>query len=259
MSRLIIIVMSVCCLVLCGPGNVQAQEPLRYVEGNAAFEAGDFVKAAKIYESLIDQGSGSSSLYYNLGNSQFRLGEYGRAILSYERAKLISPRDPDLRANLALTRKTAAVFEKGKFNPWADAALAFLSRNEWSWMAAAAALWIGLVVVSVSVRWGRNVPSRKLLWATVVLSGLILLLSGLVLFLRREEAQQGVVLSKDAVVRLSPFDKAESIGTPGAGSMVTIGVKNADFFFVQVPGTDLQGWMHRKDVERIEHNLSDSL
>jgi len=257
MYRLILKTLFVTCMVLWCAGSVRAEESSKLTEANTAFESGDYARAATIYQDLIDQGGASASLFYNLGNSRFRLGENGKAILSYERAKLLSPRDPDLRANLALARKTATVFDKGRYNPWADAALAFLSRNEWSWMAAAAALWIGLMALSGNVLRGSNLLFRKLRWGSVIFAGLILLLGGLVLFLRRDEAQQGIVIVKDAAVRLSPFEKAESIGTPGAGRRVEIGAENAGFFFVHVPGTDLQGWMHRKEVERIEQASSD--
>ena len=39
-------------------------------------------------------------MYYNLGNSYFRAGEFGRAILNYRKAQPYLPRDPYLKANL---------------------------------------------------------------------------------------------------------------------------------------------------------------
>lgn len=259
MHRLILTSLYGLCLVLWGLGALQAQHSSIFDEGNSAFKAGDFVKAADRYEKMISQGETSFSLFYNLGNSQFRLGENGRAILSYERAKLLSPRDPDLRANLALARKNVAVFDKERFNPWADAALTFLNRNEWSWLTTGAALWIGMVAILSGVLQQCSNSFLKLRFASVIASIMILLLGIIVLRLRREESQQGIVVAKEASVRLSPFDKAESIGAPGEGRKVQIGSKNAEFFFIQVPGTDLQGWMHRTEVERIEPSSLDGL
>jgi hypothetical protein len=39
-------------------------------------------------------------VYYNLANAYFRSGQLGRAILNYERAKALIPRDADLNFNL---------------------------------------------------------------------------------------------------------------------------------------------------------------
>ena len=61
----------------------------------------------------------------------------------------------------------------------------------------------------------------------------------------------GVVLSQNASVRLSPFEKAESLGTPGTGKMVRLGAKSGDFQYVEVPGTHLRGWLSNEDVAAI--------
>jgi hypothetical protein len=60
-----------------------------------------------------------------------------------------------------------------------------------------------------------------------------------------------VVLSADAVVRLSPFEKAESLGTPGAGRIVRLGARSGDFQYIEVPGASLSGWLANKDVAAI--------
>src|SRR5580658_3310664 len=49
---------------------------------------------------------------YNLANSYAEAGKPGLAVLSYERAALLAPGDPDINANLAYVRTTAHVFLK---------------------------------------------------------------------------------------------------------------------------------------------------
>src|SRR4029077_19623718 len=49
-------------------------------------------------------GHESGPVYFNLGNAYFRAGNPGRAILNYERARRLMPRDPDLHANLGFAR-----------------------------------------------------------------------------------------------------------------------------------------------------------
>ncbi len=69
-------------------------------EANRAYQKGDFVKAAGLYQQLCDEGYLNGNLLYNLGNAYFKLGAKGRAILNYERAKRLIPGDADLNANL---------------------------------------------------------------------------------------------------------------------------------------------------------------
>ena len=62
-------------------------------------------RAALRYERLLDEGGiRNGRLYYNLGNAYFRMDDLGRAILSYRRAELYLPGDPDLRQNLESAR-----------------------------------------------------------------------------------------------------------------------------------------------------------
>jgi len=70
-----------------------------FYKANAFYEDGKYDDAIKVYSGLIDQGLESGNLYYNMGNSYFKKGELGKAILNYERAKKLIPGDSDLKAN----------------------------------------------------------------------------------------------------------------------------------------------------------------
>jgi tetratricopeptide (TPR) repeat protein len=66
----------------------------------AAYDQGDFKKSAGIYEELISIGTRNGSVYFNLANSYFRMGEKGKAVAAYLAARSLLPRDPDVKANL---------------------------------------------------------------------------------------------------------------------------------------------------------------
>ena len=88
-------------------GGAMAQEPSgpeMMAVANQRFERGEFAEAAQQYEALIGLGYQDAAVYYNLGNAYMEDGDLGRAILNYLRAEELSPRDPDIMANLALAR-----------------------------------------------------------------------------------------------------------------------------------------------------------
>lgn len=220
-------------------------------EANGKFEAGDFAGAVEAYEAMLAEEGPRAAVFYNLGNSYQRLGKFGPAILAYERARLLTPRDPDLRANLALARKAAAAFEETGINPRLHAVLHFLSRNEWSWLVAGAGLCLGAVVFVLGVV---KPPSRGMRQGALVLAGaagFLIICGALALAMRRGEADLGVVLSDNATVRLSPFQSAEALGTPGSGRMVQLRDESGGFRYVEVPGTALRGWLASEDVEAV--------
>jgi len=223
-------------------------KPLDFDEANRLFKAGDFAAAAQIYQNLIDQSGPSAALFCNLGNSYQRRGDHGLAILAYERGKLLAPRDADLRANLILARKAVSVSNDSEANPAVEAVLTHLSRNEWSWLVVGSALWIGVMAVAFGAGRVISPPLRKCAVGSLIFAGLMGAFGVTALVLRSDEDRRGVVLSKDAGVLLSPFEKADSQGTVGVGRIVMIGKKSGDFFYIGVPGTDLEGWIRAKDV-----------
>ena len=88
-----------------GVALAQAPSPTDLMaEANAQYERGEYADAAQQYEALIDSGYEDAALYYNLGNAYFKNGDLGRAVLNYLRAEELSPRDPDIRANLEFAR-----------------------------------------------------------------------------------------------------------------------------------------------------------
>ena len=248
----------VVCLMVLLFGNpvVRAADSAAFEQANREFAAGHFAAAAAGYEQVLTSDGPRAAAYYNLGNCYQRLGQYGQAILAYERARLLTPRDPDLLANLALARKAAAAFEENGPHPYADAAANYLSRNEWSWLVAGAALFVGGLATVCGMT---GLPRRGLRQAAIIaaLLAVLLMLAGVAaLCYRQDERNRGIVLTEKAEVRLSPFAQAEAIGTPGVGRMVHFrGRSSGGFCYVEVPGTHLHGWMDDRDVAAIEPAL----
>ena len=73
-----------------------------FVSANNFYEKTDFRNAISDYKKIIDSEISNSILYYNIGNSYFKLNELGYARLYYEKAKLLNPNDVDLIYNLEI-------------------------------------------------------------------------------------------------------------------------------------------------------------
>ena len=216
-------------------------------QANEQFKTGDFTAAAASYEKILTAEGPRAEVFYNLGNSYQQLKQYGPAILAYERAVLLTPRDPALLANLALARKAAAISQQSGPYPRLDGVLNYLSRNEWSWLVAGGALFLG----GLAVACGAVKLPRQWVLGFAGFAGICIITGATALYLRRAETRRGVILASDAAVRLSPFEKAESVGTVSVGRIIRLGVKNGNFRYIEVPGTSLSGWLADKDVAAV--------
>ncbi|MCA9407687.1 MAG: tetratricopeptide repeat protein, partial [Candidatus Omnitrophica bacterium] len=70
-----------------------------FVTAEAFYKQGEFAQAASAYEEILTAGGESGAIYYNLGNTYYKMGELGKAMLNYEKARQLIPRDSDLNFN----------------------------------------------------------------------------------------------------------------------------------------------------------------
>lgn len=90
-----------------------------FYQANAFYEKNDFEQAIALYQQILANGHESGNLYYNLGNSYFKLGKRGMAILYYEKAKRLIPGDADLKANLTYALHAAEETNQNwKYDLW---------------------------------------------------------------------------------------------------------------------------------------------
>ena len=71
-----------------------------FLQGNGQYESGDYEGAVRSYTDIVEMGFESPELWYNLGNSYYKLERLGYSVLAYERAKKLSPADESILYNL---------------------------------------------------------------------------------------------------------------------------------------------------------------
>lgn len=73
-------------------------------KANELYKQGKYDSAIQEYGTIEKTGFESGNLYYNLGNCFFKKGQLGMAILYYEKALKLIPRDSDLKSNYELAK-----------------------------------------------------------------------------------------------------------------------------------------------------------
>ena len=105
-------------------------------QGNNLYQDKQYEQAIEAYQSIIHLGYEGTSLYYNLGNSYYREGKIGFAILYYEKALELSPGDDDATHNLAIanTKTIDKIDTLPKFFlfQWWESILALFSITGWT-------------------------------------------------------------------------------------------------------------------------------
>ena len=133
-------------------------------QANHIYGEGKYTEAIAVYKQLLLEKGESALVYYNLGNAYYKINEIAPAILNYERALLLNPRDGDARFNLEMAKlKTVDKIEPlGKFFlvQWLISFCNICSINQWSWIGIISFLLLIGCLTLFSF-------SRKILWKKV--------------------------------------------------------------------------------------------
>lgn len=226
---------------------------------NQLYVAGHYSEAAAIYEQLISQGGRDSALYYNLGNAYTQQGDLGRAILNYQLAAQLAPRDLDIQANLALARTQVVdaypEVPAGPFDSLAKLTSSWQSLNE----TATLALFIWFALGFMVLFWRLLQPGR--LQNSIRYSALVLLLLVVVVSLSlgsrilvEVNQPEGIIVAPIVTVSSSPNEEHTTKTQLHSGTEVNLLETNGDWIRFSVPGDAVEGWLPVEAVELIAHS-----
>jgi hypothetical protein len=169
----------------------------------------------------------SAARLYNLANSYARAGKPGMAILNYERASLLAPNDPDVRANLRYVRASAHLPAEV---PDAFDRVATIASPLWmAWIGVLGLTLVGasLIVAQFSSRHGLVRGAAMLLGVSML--GLTLC-NALALWPR---FHQGVVIAAATPVRVSPVPMGDPLFTLPEGEKVKVVAEHEGFALIE--------------------------
>ena len=194
----------------------------------------------ELEHELVSHGWSASTLF-DLGNAYASAGKRGRAILAYERAQLLAPRDAAITANLAQVREAAGV--ESPVRSRAGRVIATLSTDEWTWLSfgAAALACLGLAGAAWSIR---RPAAQKL----VIGGALMTIFAGAAASYVAPARTAAVIVSPE-VARIAPFATAETAFSPPEGETVHVEQHRGDYVYIH--DGDRAGWLPRAAIEPV--------
>jgi tetratricopeptide (TPR) repeat protein len=223
--------------------------------------ANDFYKnkqyesAIEIYEGLINSGVNSSSIFYNLGNSYFRIGKLGLSVLNLERAKKLNPNDEDVIHNLEFvsSRITDKIEPIPKFFlfGWWESIITVVSAN--TLIISGYFIYLSIVILILLFVFNKSVKIKRKIFFTIIPISVILALVVIIIFgkVNYESVNEfGVIIESRISVKNSPDEKETDLFILHEGLKVKI-EDNVDNW-IQVRLADGKvGWVLKSQIAKI--------
>jgi hypothetical protein len=177
-----------------------------FQSANKLYEQGKYEEAKNMYHNILNAGFQSGAVYYNMGNTYFKLGLLGQTILYYEKAKRLNPRDPELRFNYNYVQSLLQDKAEEAKHGWAMRNLEKISEvfSFGRWLGIIIMLWFILIVTfEVKILF----PVLKNAINYINMSVLIFLIMGIICGIVNYNvysSPSAIILPKEVIVRYGP-------------------------------------------------------
>jgi tetratricopeptide (TPR) repeat protein len=224
--------------------SLAADPSSAFEAANKFYYAGKFTEAVAAYENILYSGQKSAALYYNLGNAYFKSGQIGKAIGVYREAEKMTPRDPDIRANLQFARNQ---IQGPTLAPSrAQRVLGKLTLNEWT-ILATTSLWLCFVILALR-EWRPNLKRPVRLYLSASAIATVLLFACVTLSWRENRSTRtAIALGRDVPVRRGPLEDASVAFTVHDGAELRVLDQNNEWLQVTTDSSRV-GWLRRDQV-----------
>ena len=212
--------------------SAAAQET--FLQGNKFFENQQYEKAINSYSQIKNKGFGA---YFNLGNAQFKSGNYIDALVAFKRAqKLASYKDYDLiNQNLNLTR------EKLNLQPNSNYIQKFLKLFSWLFLQFIILLLLYLIFLLFYIR---------LLRVPFFILTLLFLFFGIIYYLKfKYEANNEIIILDFVELKLGPSDNFHALHKLQKGDEAKMIQEKEDWLLINHGKKN--GWIKQSSCIRI--------
>jgi tetratricopeptide (TPR) repeat protein len=235
--------------------EVPARADSLVIAGNKHYMDREYENAIDCYTRVVEMGYSASSLYFNLGNAWYKMNNFPKAILYYEKARLLDPVDEDIRQNLTIAN--SRIVDKIENMPefflkrWFSGLAVLLSPDQWALIS------LLLFVLSLSAFFlyiFTNGYGLKKFGFTAGVILVILSFTGIFFMQKRKQlirhSHGAIVIAPVVNVKSSPDEQGTSVFVLHEGTRVVLMDSVLQWKEVKIPDGN-KGWIQERDLAKI--------
>lgn len=222
-------------------------------QANKFYKDGNFEQARNNYELLISKGIENEVLFYNAGNTYFRLNKIGLAILYYEKALKLSPLDKDIIANLKYANLQKIDKDvQTEFNPFTKFILfvynLFSVNSSIAFASLSYFLLIGLIILLL---YSNKILIKKnfLYYGIYIIAPIFIIMTILsaIKISNNKNLVYGIILAPQVEVKSGPGEDYTISFPLHEGSKIRIKQSQENYYLILLPN-GYNGWVKKETV-----------
>lgn len=207
---------------------IQAPVPvISKAQADSAYINNDFASAVYLYENILANQGESADVYYNLGNSYYKMDNIAKAILNYEKALLLNPGNGDIRFNLELAQSKTVdkvtPMSEMFFITWTKSLINTM--NEKGWARMGITTFIIMLVALALYFFSKKIALKKTGFMVAVIMLLVCIVSNIFASSQKTDAQNhdtAIIMAPSVTVKSTPNEGGTELFILHEGRKVNI-------------------------------------
>ncbi|SKB33075.1 tetratricopeptide repeat protein [Maribacter arcticus] len=204
-----------------------AQSNKLFDEATSAYNSGEYEKAIAFYTDILDDGEHSAAVYYNLGNSYYKLNNIAESIYFYEKALLLSPNDEEVKTNLSyaqnMTIDAIDTMPETGLSKLHKSVTGKLTFDQWAYLAVA--LIIIFVLLYILFYYANSSTLKRWSFIGSILALFICIIAIVFAFIQRsdfKDLQPAIIFAEESSIKSEPNASSQQVFVIHAGTKVNV-------------------------------------
>ena len=229
----------------------------QFDDANDLYRKENYSEAIQKYESILSKDKvESAELYFNLGNSYYKLGKVAPSIYNFEKALLLNPNDKAIQTNLNFAQKTAIddikVVPEVGFSNFMYKIIAVYHYNIWAWIAVSFA--IAFLLFFIGYYFSSRTIAKRIFFIGMFVLLALLITAVVFAFLEKrfeKTIRPAIVFEEVVNVKSEPRTSSENTVTLHEGTKVYVKETLDNWKRIQL--TDkTEGWIKKEAIKELK-------
>ena len=224
-----------------------------FLDASTHYENSDFDPALTVFQAIENTPIYSSDLYFNIANCYYKTNNIAKAVLYYEKALKLAPKDEDVLFNLKLVQlqlvDRLAVVPLPFYTKWMDTIENLFEIDQWAKIGVV--YFLTFCIFLLYFLFSSNYKLKRKLFLFSILSLLAsLLIFGIASHSLSTEKPYAILMEMNAYVKSAPSMQSEDLFILHEGAKVEVLEIFKDWTKIKL-SDGMIGWLKTADLERI--------